>query len=511
MTVPDDEKARGSKRQRRENPNPPPPIPEVDLSAFDGLDRISDDTWKIIEEQVTELVDEVQGIMTDPTWEQYLRGLPSAESLVGVVDHYRAAQRQNLVPPAVVNASKQAAKSTVTQTGAAKAVRTDRDLALVDNTYVGMWGESGFASGPTPKDAVTDLVLLNQLSQLLINKIKTVEIESMTVNGRIFISANERNVVESLCQQTLAEWVQAQERGNASEWAASRGRRAEDMHAVISGEDNERGTRDLVNIGVASNLFPAQAELVRAQLATLNNAHLAIIDGGTPDAASAYVADDNYTGRIITVLGLQTGGMNPTNCSHAEQNLVLALVKSGYTGEASIAGGKRPCLVCFVSLSLAQRNGFPGLRFDTRPGGYWEGTTKKGVWSIASALALSQEEFDKQVKEILNGVGQHVTDVSDDAAERTAIADLREAVRRSTYKTDVPTPPQSPRYDSEDYREYEPSEATDDEMEMSDVDENQEDDEDDEHSGIDDGDVEMRDPGEAQEDYDLSSQGEQYP
>ncbi|MBI3230472.1 MAG: hypothetical protein HYZ45_09920 [Burkholderiales bacterium] len=65
---------------------------------------------------------------------------------------------------------------------------------------------------------------------------------------------------------------------------------------------------------------------------------------------------------------------------HAEQKILLALCKAArqFDGDANIvfAGTFRPCRGCFESLSVVKRFYLPNVQFGSRPGHFWQTTTR---------------------------------------------------------------------------------------------------------------------------------------
>lgn len=314
----------------------------------------------------------------------------------------------------------------------------------------GAWRPTGTLSGPASKATTRDLQLLNHLSQALINVVHTTEIEAMAVNGRIVVSANEKVAVAKLLSLDLADtllktsgstpWQQgkADKLGELLE-ALALGSRPADAQRD---ERARRGIRRLVQLGVDCSLEPQQTVAVKAILATLyrvvtDPGAARILDGGTPESDPASVIDlinnDRYAGCVIVVNGdTATAGVQ----SHAEQNLVHAALLAGRSGEQiSIAGGKRPCTVCWMTLCLAREYSYD-ITFNTRAGGFWDGSTYRGLHRVAHALGVKNlQEWISTVtsgKDGQSGLAQYLTSPFSDAERNAVITDLPKMVLTTT-------------------------------------------------------------------------------
>ncbi|TDP96763.1 hypothetical protein [Labedaea rhizosphaerae] len=328
----------------------------------------------------------------------------------------------------------------------------------------GKWTETGIASGPAPKSAVRDLQLATQLAQTLISALEldgvdTQEIEVMFVNDRMFVSANEDAVVGTLAGTTLQSWFfkveqHLQDNGINANFERKIAKAMQVCLAVNNRDDDEEnGKLRLAEIAACCTLWPGQRDTVLAALHALTNAGLAIVDGGRPPRAAGLLTDPRYAGRIIAVRPNATT-VNPK--SHAEQNLALTLALSRYAGTAAIAGGKRPCTVCFLSLCVTRSHAqVAHLRFNEHAGGYWDGSTETGLYDIVAALKLSLDDVravmaDNEVTE------QYVTNLNLGAPPREALDDLVDVVRHKEMATDTATQSQSP-----EHQWYEPDEPVD--------------------------------------------------
>ncbi|WP_046508652.1 hypothetical protein [Streptomyces odonnellii] len=340
--------------------------------------------------------------------------------------------------------------------------RDKQDFILVP--HAGAWHQTLISSGQALKVARRDLQLLNHISQSLLTyvadrKAPTHEIEAMAVNNRILVSANDLPAFEELCGiDDLAEVLTRIPAGGDAQIRGKARKLGELMEALATNVRPEgfdaaraaRGVQRLVQLATDCLMVEEQREPVRAILATLHKARTGdpaarkVIDVRNPSGAPAatgptkkkakkpapdfarLLTSPDYEGRILAV--------PPIDGSHAEQNLVLALIMSGRKIQASVAGGKRPCTVCWLTLSLARLHGFP-LCFGNRPGGFWNTVTEKGLHLIAEQLGITDTEtLQAKLTEIASGsldipkLRQYVTSLS--AAVPGVVVGLDEEVDR---------------------------------------------------------------------------------
>jgi hypothetical protein len=358
------------------------------------------------------------------------------------------------------------------------------------NTYTGMWRETGIASGPADKSTVRALQALNQLSQLMINKVRekqdarnklarasadaankklakgeepvtadtekaVQEIESMAVNGRILVSANESWSVQELTGLNLKDAVTEEAAALAGQSSAEvnadfRLRKEAKIALLAIGVADEAAVTDDEDIVELARRRAEEVDAdpdgddafgaVTATLREVVGNDRPIVAGGSTDDAAKLVKTGAHRNQIIAVDAIMDGP-GKKNKTHAEQNLIIALIKSGHKGEAVIAGGKRPCMVCWMTMRLARKHGFD-VSFNEHPGGFWDGTTADGVHAAATALGLSEEELRSDLEEIKQEqVDQYVTNTA--TRKRVKIADLVTAIANKTYNTDTPSESES--------------------------------------------------------------------
>lgn len=328
----------------------------------------------------------------------------------------------------------------------------------------GKWMEEGTASASRPRSADRHLHLLNQFSEILLGQVKgSQEIEAMLVNGRIVISANEqKNTVEKLAGLPLDEVLRKEAERLESEegFAARKGRHLGQTAVALAMKDDDRDPTDtelsgmdrLARYETDSIRFPDQAESVSDILATLKKImtdKLKPVMAGDPAKAGDYIRNGKYQGNIIVV---DAWDGSQGTCSHAEQNLLSALLDSGHKSGAVIAGGKRPCTVCWLSLMLVNAHGY-NVTFNTHPGGFWDGTTYKGLHRIAVKLGYTEATLGARLLEFAGAdtdFEQYVTQVRLTATKDLKV-ELLEALKDARFATDTSTQTQSPPYEFPDY------------------------------------------------------------
>lgn len=336
---------------------------------------------------------------------------------------------------------KRAKPSKITQTDTAAGLKKFRDdHAFTVVPRAGAWHQTLVGSGQALKVARRDLQLLNHVSQALLTYVadrgaETMEIEAMAVNGRILVSANDQNAFRELSLIKNLPSVLAhipaggdpQIRGKASKLADLMEALATNVRpAGFDDARAARGVQRLVQLSTDCQMVDEQYEPVRTILATLHRSAteaaarsvidipipVGVLESGMPpeeqrQTFAYYLTDPAYEGRVLVV--------PPSDGFHAEQNLVLTLVMSGVMSIASVAGGKRPCTVCWLTLSLARSCGIE-LCFGNRPGGFWNTTTEKGLQRVAEQLGIPDAAtLQKRLVEIADGtldiprLRQHIT------------------------------------------------------------------------------------------------------
>src|SRR5581483_7720703 len=180
-------------------------------------------------------------------------------------------------------------------------------------------------------------------------------------------------------------------------WAREKQSDLSDLRSALTGgttDKAERGSDTLIGMAIGTTLFPEQTETLRASLKVLAKKQTETVGVVDPTSSHTYYTAKQHATKLIVVDAIAN--------SHAEQNLAVSLLRSGYpkSGEVSIAGGKRPCAICYLSLCIVKER-FTSLRFNPHAGGYFIGETKGGLLAIAEAMGLSDGEVAKRAEEYL--------------------------------------------------------------------------------------------------------------
>lgn len=440
MATPDPPDDQGLKRPR--SPGDPSKILPDELSekVRKRVDKFSASAQKKIKEYQADPTQNSAGMEVGEIYSKFVA--PMDPFSVGVISTKKKPVKTKRLPRAGVGRS-------------VEGLVEDMDFATVKQG--GKWMEEGRASGRTPKSDIRDLQLLSQLSQAMIDyvihteKQNTQEVEAMAVNGRVIVSANEQATVVKIGQATLEKILEAE----SAEQTRAKREKLSSVAAAISFEEGEElgdqervGIDRLTRMEVDSRFSEEQASGVQSVLVALTKTlrgGLDVVNGGSPEAVAALITDDSYKGRIITIdanskMVKVKDKTQEVACTHAEQNLVYSLILSDHNDGASIAGGKRPCTICWLSLSLAKDKGYK-IRFNQHPGGYWSTTTLEGLRLIAEQLGYNPKTLKAKVEVLTDGVVQYVTDPS---VIGPRDVDLREGVKSKEFITDMGSPSQSP-------------------------------------------------------------------
>lgn len=234
---------------------------------------------------------------------------------------------------------------------------------------------------------------LTNLSHLLFAKVKTMEVEAMLVNDRILVSTNETATVASLAGLRLDTLLEDAAKAVMADNPALRRQYKIGVmgQALVAAQaDKPLTTAQLAGV---KELAEAEAGF-RADHATRVNLEsflrvlkshvqnaISVQGPFTIDAAAEHLKDPEYKHKVLAVKALEGGK------SHAEQHLILALIKSEYRGKAVVAGTKIPCAMCWLSLALAHQNNWD-IEFNNQAGGYWDTTVVRGLAAVAEALNI---------------------------------------------------------------------------------------------------------------------------
>jgi hypothetical protein len=236
---------------------------------------------------------------------------------------------------------------------------------------------------------------LGNLSNLLFERVSTMEVEAMLANGRILVSTNETSTVTSLAGlklgaalQGAADAVVADNADHALLRRYKIGVVGEALRAVPADAPltpgHLAGAKELAELETGFRAdHDGRPELESFLRVLKNHVQNAVTVQGpfTIDQAAQHLVDPAYQNKVLAVAALDGGK------SHAEQHLALALIKSGYRGKAVVAGTKRPCAMCWLTLALAHQNGW-NIEFNNEPGGFWDTTVIRGLAAVAAALGV---------------------------------------------------------------------------------------------------------------------------
>ncbi|MGC4947937.1 DUF4157 domain-containing protein [Streptomyces sp. DT224] len=198
------------------------------------------------------------------------------------------------------------------------------------------------------------------------------ETQVMWVGGGILVACNDNStaaqILSTLETRTLADVMR-------------------DSHGTGGDARAQRSADYMTNLGEGNGRDGAVNAFMAAAMAVQDG----VLAAQTATEAAATIGAGHMDGKIVFI----RSGFEEL---HAEQKLVLALLQSGSTGAAMIAGKKRPCTSCFLSLSIAKDKKLPQLTFQTKPGGYWA-TANAGLTKIANAAGVKDEqELDELIQ-----------------------------------------------------------------------------------------------------------------
>ncbi|MEU9450686.1 hypothetical protein [Streptomyces sp. NPDC048277] len=320
-------------------------------------------------------------------------------------------------------------------------------LRQIATTFEGKWKKRLRGESRSFKWNTRVLELLVALSTTLFAKISqtftTQEVEAMVVNGRILVSANEASAVAALMGADLnAVFADEAALTGALNGSISHENVAAlaDLIAVLRADSGERlddqqqrGAQALAQMRLDTAILDnkQEAQDLRELLTTVRRMlteDLTVHAGGSAEGAGKLITDPEYAGRIIIVdagkraaaprskqrSAATSSSAGDDVCTHAEQNLMLALAYSKYQGGAQVAGRKRPCVCCFVTLRLVDAHGYQ-VKYNRHAGGFWSGTTYLGLQRVATELGIrSAATLNEWVKGILTAseFKQYVTVVN---------------------------------------------------------------------------------------------------
>jgi hypothetical protein len=249
---------------------------------------------------------------------------------------------------------------------------------------------------------------LGHISEVFFEKVEGMEVESMLVNGRVLVSANETERVEAMAGFSLATLLSNAAKAVNADLSEAYAR---DGEKVVNA-NHARRRYEIGVMGEALKVIPKDTNLNDAQRAGAERLaaaaagyhvdhdsrkdlealllviqhqvrNLTSVQGPySIDQAAQKIVDPAFKNAVIAVKPVDGGK------SHAEQHLALAYIKSGYRGKAVVAGTKNPCATCWLSLALVHQAGF-AIEFNNTPGAYWDTTVFRGLGEIARVLGVT--------------------------------------------------------------------------------------------------------------------------
>ncbi|QLJ02901.1 DUF4157 domain-containing protein [Streptomyces sp. NEAU-sy36] len=258
------------------------------------------------------------------------------------------------------------------------------------NNYSGSWVPDRKESVPRKMDP-DERALRHISTQLFTLATKIVaseehEVQSMYAKGSIFIAANKNATLTRL-------------------------------HEVLENEIKEHGQK-IVGIHLATNFQGKTDERYARTVKYLDDLRTGKRDrsGAVNEILMKIMRSPQFSPIAITdetgISGfLGSSGTNQlvfvkgsdTATPHAEQKLVTALIDSNFTGEATIAGKKRPCTGCYICLSLAKEKKLAQLKFQPRASGLWSGAAK-GIATVATRLKMEDADVETFIQDNFPGV-----------------------------------------------------------------------------------------------------------
>jgi hypothetical protein len=447
---------------------------EYSSSLLDGFSSIDKTVMETVDSMASDLYDTVQLYKKDKPLFEF--GLGKDESSWAAVKHYEQAEQgaPKYTPLFVAKPSKKKVKK-ATKKDIMKGPRERLEGELGfdfptgdtggQTTMVGSWPGEIAISHPTAKDASYNLQLLNAISQEFLNVIKSAEVEALALCDRVAVSANEAATVTSMLQKVASELIDKAPANALESWAAEKHDALKDLRSVLRGGTSTTGTESLVGMVVGASLHPEQAKTLKTSLSLIAQQEIRPVGPIDPEGKVTSFTSSAHANKLIVV--------NAILNSHAEQNLAVALLNSAYDKgkEIAVAGGKRPCTICYLSLCLT-REVYPKLMFNVRPGGLYLGETVGGLWKIAVARNLPNEDIAERAKyylkdeyksyvtaineyEELNNDQRKALGVTDDMLPRDKTVQLKkiEAQGLLTRTSTIAVPPSS-QFDMQEFGEY---------------------------------------------------------
>ena len=289
------------------------------------------------------------------------------------------------------------------------------------------------------------------------------EVQAMYVNNRLLIGSNDAASMAALSGLKGTELAAILAEGKTFGTGNRAQRVATKLQQLLSGSRiadltfTNESERDQVK-AIADIIKSVVADPTKAMVRT------------SISQAASWITDKEHANQLILVDSMDK--------AHAEQNLILAYVRSGSDEEAHVYGKKRPCVGCYMTFRFAQeRLGKQNLTYNANPGGFW-GPALTGLWqTMLEDTTLTVEAVDEFVTNNLPAA-TNVTGSED--VETTFDATASRQGVRSDYDSDSSSESESEEDEEEDEVEEIQVENDEDEDEDQDEEEEEEDEDDDE-------------------------------
>lgn len=237
-----------------------------------------------------------------------------------------------------------------------------------------------------------------------------VEVQCMAVNGRLVVAGNSaqgmRELFEHLQSRGLIHVARA-----AMQLPEPREEGTSSTEALVRAEERQqqaRQLRKLERVATTGQLgkparSAAEAEAdsparqdarAAADLATLiagakESGLVELVQGES--AAAERLRAKNSVGHVIVLAG--------GTCPHAEQNLMMILMKLGRETHATIQGVKRSCTACYLCLKLLTTKMGYRIDFSNEPGVAFAGGFGKIDAIFKSHLDEMQRQLDRSLED----------------------------------------------------------------------------------------------------------------
>lgn len=267
----------------------------------------------------------------------------------------------------------------------ASADRTFKSVTLPSKTtFSGRWTANITVSGSRSFSSDRDAQVLRHVSAQLFWYIRNQlghsseqEVQSMYINDRILIAANEDGSIRALAQDFQ--------------------KKAKDHIRKILEQMQEKDERSRVNALKLTSLLSGKRVFnkiaaVDTLMAIVENGSFAEVDISDAQGCKDAITKSSYKQKLVLTVG---GGD-----LHAEQKLVLALYQSGSKG-AVVYGKKRPCTACLATLKFANDKLKLGIRHNLHPGGYW-GTANQGLVNLVKLAVQRNALTAKEAQQWLD-------------------------------------------------------------------------------------------------------------